>query len=248
MRRGIFLLAQALTVAVVLLLWQTVSKAQANLVSRPSDVWQAFTHWLGSPLLRGYIPVTLMEAYLGLAIALAGAVVLASCVAASRFLSEVASPFIAVLNAAPKIALAPLFLLVFGLGTSSKVYFVAAAVFFIPFYSIYTGLRTVDQSYVNNTKMLGASKVQLLREVYVPSITTSAIASLRIAATFALLAAVISEMIESQKGIGYEINVVAGNLQNNDVMAGVLIITILALAIDRILLLLERRLTRWRTT
>lgn len=246
MRRALITAAQVLTVAAVLWLWQTVSRSQASLVSRPGDIARSFGHWLATPVLRDYIPVTLEEAGLGLLLAVTGAMILAAALTWFSFMADVCTPFVAVLNAAPKIALAPLFLLAFGLGTSSKVYFVAASVFFIPFYSLLAALRAVDRSYLDNMRVLGASRLSLLREVYIPSIVPVVTASLRISATFSLLAAVISEMIASQKGIGFQILNAQGNFENNYVMAGVLIVALLAFILDRGFVLAERRLMRWK--
>jgi NitT/TauT family transport system permease protein len=112
--------------------------------------------------------ITLTEAALGYLLALVVAVVLASVVFSSPLLERFLRPFIAVFNALPKVVLAPLFLLWFGVGVSSKVYFTASVIFFIVFYGVYTGMKSIDLTLVDNMRALGASTLSLVRHVYGP--------------------------------------------------------------------------------
>jgi NitT/TauT family transport system permease protein len=245
-RRALILLADIATVGVILYLWQHVSERQVLSVSRPSDVWTALRTWLQTPVLRGYIPTTLKEAALGFILALTVAVVAATVLASSRALADFCAPFIAVLNAVPKIALAPAFLLVFGIGLSSKVYFIAAAIFFIPFYSLFRALTTIDPDFIDNARMLGARRRWLVWDVYAPAVIGVTVSSLRVTAAFALLGAVVSELIASQSGIGYEINAAQGSFQVQFVVAGVILVALIAFVVDRFLVFFERRFSSWR--
>jgi NitT/TauT family transport system permease protein len=179
-------------------------------------------------------------------IALAVATALASLLAASSRAASIFEPFMALGNAAPRIALAPLFLLIFGTDLKSKVIFVATSVVFIPFFSIFRALITVDKDLLNNARCLGARRFAIIREVYLPAVTSSVVASLRVTVAFSLLTAVLAEYLASQEGIGYEIQQAQNNLQADYAIAGVVIIALIAVIIDLALRLIERRALIWR--
>lgn len=244
--RAVPSLAFVATVLVVIALWQNVGKKTQVYSSKPSAIIDAFRVWFTDPTLRSYIPVTLEEAALGLVIGVAAAVVIASLFASSRVVLEMFAPYLAVANAIPKIALAPLFLVIFGIGLRSKVYFVSVAIFFIPFQGLLHSLTTIDPVIRDNARMLGASKLALIRDVYIRAIVGSMTASLRITAAFALLATIVAELISSTQGIGFEIEIAQQNSQPNFLIAGIILIGVIGFAVDRILLLTERGLSQWQ--
>jgi NitT/TauT family transport system permease protein len=246
-RKALIPAAQLATVAVLLLLWQGVSSNEATSFSRPSQVAKAIGTWLTSAPLRTDIYTTLGETVIGMAIAIAVAILLAAALTASQTVARTVDPFVAVLNAIPKVALAPLFLLVFGIGFSAKVYFVVAAVFFIPFFSLYRALRTIDRDHLDNIRALGASRGWLIWDVYVPAVVGSTIASLRVASAFAVVSAVIAELVTtSSNGIGLEILQAQSNAQPDYMVAGVLIVSAIAFAFDRVFRVIELRFDTWR--
>jgi NitT/TauT family transport system permease protein len=247
LRRGLIAAAQLATVAVVLLLWQGVSSSQALSFSRPTAVARALGTWLGSAPLRTDIYTTLEETSIGLVVAIAIAIVFAAGLTASQTVAKTVDPFVAILNAIPKVALAPLFLLVFGIGFSAKVYFVVAAVFFIPFFSLYRALRTIDPELLDNIRALGASRYWLIWDVYLPAVVGSTVASLRVASAFAVVSAVIAELVTtSSNGIGLEILQAQSNAQPDYLVAGVLIVSAIAFAFDRVFRVIELRFDTWR--
>lgn len=199
-----------------------------------------------NPTLRGYIPITLEEAGLGFLLGTAAAIVLAVFLASSKLASEVADPFISVLNSVPKIILAPLFLLIFGLGLISKVYFVSVGIFFIPFFALYRAITTVDPVYLEHARILGASKWRIAKDVYVPAVIGATTSSLRIAVSFALLTALLAEFVASNAGIGYGIDAAETSVQPGLLIAGILIVAIIGFIVDRLLLLAELRFSHWR--
>jgi NitT/TauT family transport system permease protein len=243
--RALIVVANVITVGVVLLLWQNAGKSQSSFLSSPSDIAVAIGHWLTTPSLLAYIPVTLEEAGIGLVLGFVLAIVAASVMASSRFIASVLEPFVALGNAAPRIALAPLFLLVFGIGMRSKILFVATSILFIPFYTIFRALTTVDIQFIQNARCLGAGPMWIVRDVYIPSILGSVVASLRVAVAFAFTTAILAEFLASQAGIGFEIQQAQTNLQPNYALAGIIIIGTMAFIIDRLLVLLERSMVRW---
>lgn len=244
--RGLAVVAIAVTLAAVLVVWQNVDHETEIYSSKPSRIIDALQVWFTDPVLRGYIPVTLKEAGLGLGLGLIAAILLALPLAGSKVLLDVVSPYLAVANAVPKIALAPLFLVIFGIDMRSKVYFIAVAIFFIPFQGMIRALTTIDPVLKDNARMLGASWFALVRDVHLRAALGSMIASVRITAAFALLATVVAELVSSTEGIGYEISHAQQNSQPDFIIAGIAIIGVIGVVVDRALLLVERRFTRWQ--
>ena len=238
--------AAAATIALLLVLWQAVDARTANFLSRPSDVFRDLGNWVTQPDLLTAIGVTLAEAVVGLVAASIAAIVLAAVLNTSRLLADVAEPFIAATNSIPKLALAPLFILVFGIGFSAKVNFVVVSVFFIPFYALFFALRTVDPTIRAHVRILGANRLHLIRDLYIPAVIGSLTASLRSAVAFALVTAVIAELIAATAGIGYQISSAGQNGQPARMLSGVLVIGIIGFILDRLLLLVERPFSRWR--
>ena len=238
--------AAAGTIVVVLLLWQSVDARTATFLSRPVDVAKDLVNWATNPDLLTAIGVTLAEAIVGLIVASIAAIVLAAVLNTSRLLADVAEPFIAATNSIPKLALAPLFILVFGIGFSAKVNFVVVSVFFIPFYALFFALRTVDPTIRAHVRILGAGRLHLIRDLYIPAVIGSLTASLRSAVAFALVTAVIAELIAATAGIGYQISSAGQNGQPARMLSGVLVIGIIGFVLDRLLLLVERPFSRWR--
>jgi NitT/TauT family transport system permease protein len=245
-KRTIIIVLDLLTVAAILALWQGLGPISALTISTPLQVAEALGKWATSPYLLGNVGVTLWESFAGLVVAVVVAVILAFVLTSSRTLVDFVAPFVSVLNAVPKVALAPLFLVVFGIGIESKIYFIAASVFFIPFFSMYRALTSIDPVFEDNLRTLGGGRWWLIREVKVPAIIATTIASLRVTVVFALTGAIVSELISSQSGIGYQISQAQNALQPDMLVASVLVVVILAVIMDVLLRLLERRYSNWK--
>ncbi len=244
--RYIAWLVAAATVAILIAAWQQVGADVASFVSRPSEVGAALLGWVTRPELLSNIPPTIGEALGGFVLGVVVGILFAVVLTASPLIAEVVQPFVTVFVAIPKLALAPLFVVMFGIGYESKLYFVATAVFFIPFYSLFVGLQTVDRSLIDNTRILGASRLRLVLDVFVPSVTAAVAASMRVAVSFALLAAVMSELIVSTSGIGHQLIVDQLSGQADYLLATILVIGLLGFVLDRLLLLFERRFSYGR--
>jgi NitT/TauT family transport system permease protein len=236
-------------VLAVLLLWQrtgTDSKANHLIWSTPGDVVGELRDWASTPDILGSVATTLEEAALGYLLGVAVAVVLALALSSSPLIGTFFAPYISGLNALPKIVLAPLFILWFGITLKSKVIFVAAGIFFIVFYSLFVGLRSIDPLFVTNMRGLGASRTWLYREVRVPAVFGWLMTSLRLSAAWALLGAVVAEYLGSNHGVGYLIARGQGQLEMQTVLAGIIVVAVIALLLDRVLVRVERRFSQWR--
>ena len=150
---------------------------------------------------------------LGFLIGVAGGVVVGVLLGQVRFLSEVLSPYIKAVNALPRIVLGALFVIILGLGMSSKIVLAAFLVFFVVFFNAFQGVREVDGNLVNNARILGASRLQVIRNVVIPSAMTWIIASLHVAFGFAVIGAIVGEVLGAQHGLGVLITDSAEQLQ-----------------------------------
>ncbi len=248
-RRQVVWLIRVILIFSILGFWQLATLGDDYLqvvFSSPYLVAQRLVVWLADPKWWGHLGSTLQGATLGYLLGVTVALALVALVTPSPWLSAYAAPFIAVLNSLPKIALAPLFIFWFGIALQSKVYFVASTMCFIVFYGIHTGLRSIDPVLRDNTRVLGASNTEMLMHLYAPAILTWIISSLRLSLTFALLAAVVSEYLGSIHGIGYLIQDGQLTLRTDILIAGIFVIAIISITLDRALLVVEKYMSRWR--
>jgi NitT/TauT family transport system permease protein len=217
---------------------------------QPSGIVATLAGWVKHGTSFGpiwqQISVTMEEAILGFLIGTAGGVVAGVLLGQVRFLSNVLSPYIKAVNALPRIVLGELFIIVFGLGIESKVVLAAFLVFFVVFFNAFQGVREVDGNLVNNARILGASRLQVVRNVVIPSALTWIIASLHVAFGFAVIGAVVGEILGAQHGLGVVITNSGNNFETNGVFAGMIIIGAIALVAEWLISLLERRLLAWR--
>jgi NitT/TauT family transport system permease protein len=218
--------------------------------SMPSRIWSRLVDWFTDGTSQGSIwsniGVTLEEAVLGFLIGTLAGVVLGVLLGRSRFLAEVLAPFIKGANAIPRIVLASLFVIWFGLGMTSKVATAFVLVFFAVFFNAFQGAREVDKVLVDNARILGASRWDLMRTIILPSATSWILASMHVAFGFALIGAVVGEFTGADKGMGLLIAHSQGNFDAAGIYAGMLIITVVALVAEWLITRLEHRLTGWR--
>jgi NitT/TauT family transport system permease protein len=193
-----------------------------------------------------HLAVTLVETVLafvtGSVLGLAGGLWLALAPMASAILE----PYVKALNSMPRIILAPIFAVWFGLGIGSKVALGVTLVFFIVFFNVYQGVKEVSPVVLANARMLGASPRQLLRHVYLPSATSWVFSSLHTSVGLAFVGAVVGEYLGSASGVGYLILQAEGTFDMNTVMAGILVLTAFALVLDAAVGRVEKRLMKWQ--
>ena len=212
----------------------------------PLVVLQRLVDWFVSGKIFPHLGITLLETLLAFAIGTASGLIIGLWLALSPFASRLLDPYIIAINSMPRVILAPIFAVWFGLGIWSKVLLGVTLVFFIVFFSVYHGVREVSPVVLDNARMLGATRRQLLRHVYLPSATAWVFSSLHASVGMAFVGAVVGEYLGSARGVGYLILQAEGVFDINTVLAGVLMLTACALALDRIVSVAERRLLRWR--
>jgi NitT/TauT family transport system permease protein len=166
--------------------------------------------------------------------------------ALSPLAAAIFDPYIKAMNAMPRVILAPIFAVWFGLGVASKVALGVTLVFFIVFFNVYQGVKEVSPVILANARMLGANRRQLLRHVYLPSATSWVFSSLHTSVGLAFVGAVVGEYLGSSQGVGYLILQAEGTFDINTVMAGILVLTVFALVLDTAVGMAERGLMKWQ--
>jgi NitT/TauT family transport system permease protein len=190
--------------------------------------------------------ITIKEALYGFLLGTGSGIVLGLLLGQNRFLAEVIGPYIKIANSIPRIILGSIFVVAFGLGTFPKVLLAAVLVFFIVFFNAFQGVREVDQNLVANVRVLGASPLQVARHVTIPSALTWIIASLHTAFGFAIIGALVAEVLGAQHGIGLVIVQAQNQFDMDTVFACMLIMAVFTLVAESFLALLEKRVLSWR--
>jgi NitT/TauT family transport system permease protein len=215
-------------------------------VGKPTEIWSSLQHLYRTGALFHNAWVTLEEALLGFVLGCGAGLVAGVVLGVSRRSSEVLNPLITALYSIPRLALAPLYIVWFGLGLASKVALVVTIVFFLVFYSTYTGVREVDEELKNVLRTMEASRLQVHMKVTLPSAAVWLIASLRVSVPYAFVAAVVGELIASSEGLGYLIGRGTSAFNSNAIFAAIAVVVVMAMALNGLVSLLERSLNRWK--
>ena len=248
----------------VLALWQFASRdaQMAFFLGEPAQVagriWSWFMPWSvassvvfpeglnGNADIYRHLGTTLLETFLAFGIGTLLGLVCGLWLALAPTASAILDPYIKAANAMPRVILAPIFAMWFGLGIWSKVALAVTLVFFIVFFNVYQGVREVNPVVLANARMLGANRKQLLRTVYLPSATAWVFSSLHTSVGLAFVGAVVGEYLGSARGVGYLIQQAEGTFDVNTVFAGIVVLTAFALLLDGLVGQVERRLMRWQ--
>jgi NitT/TauT family transport system permease protein len=248
-----FALVNVIRLAVLagfLLLWETTfNRKWINplFIGRPSKMWEfLYDNLRVGRFWRLEILTTLREAVYGFALGSAAGVVLALLLSQLPFVERVTSPFFTLFNAMPKVGFAPLLTLWFGLGEMSKIVLVASIVFFIVFVPTLAALKLVDPDLVMVSRTMGATRLQLFQKTSVPAIVPPLFGAFRLGAVYSLLAASFGEMLASKHGLGGVLVTRTNNFDISGAFGVMLILALMALALNGLLGLVERRLLRWQ--
>ena len=190
--------------------------------------------------------ITSIETVLAFATGAAGGILFGFVFARGETIAAVFDPYIKAANALPRVVLAPIFALWFGLGIWSKVALGFTLVFFIVFFNVYQGVREVSPTVLANARMLGMNERQLLRHVYWPAALTWVFSSLHTSVGFALVGAVVGEYLGSSAGLGYKIQEAESVFDVTGVFAGMVVLMAFVLGVDSLVTVVERRLLVWR--
>jgi NitT/TauT family transport system permease protein len=248
------LLCQMLVAVVFFGLWQLLSTVPLFGVtvlppfffSNPVDVASQVVAWFASGVIWKHLLITLWESILAFAIGSLGGVMVGFWFARQPRVAAIFDPYVKMINALPRVVLAPIFTLWLGLGIWSKVALGVTLVFFIVFFNVYQGVKETSRGLVDNARMLGMSERQQLRHVYWPSALSWMFSSLHTAVGFAVVGAVVGEYLGSAAGLGYLIQQAEGTFDVAGVFAGMIVLSAFVILIDLAVTLAERRLLVWR--
>ena len=259
MKRSTLRLLQLGMLVAIFVVWQVLSQPglvppfvwdnpdrAAFFFGEPVKIFSVIWAWFSEGTIYKHLWVTLQETALAFVIGSVLGLAVGLWLGLSPNAAALFDPYITAMNAMPRVVLAPIFMVWFGLGIWSKVALGVTLVFFIVFFNVYQGVKEVSPVVLNNTVMLGANRKQLLRYVYLPSATSWVFSSLHTAVGMAFVGAVVGEYLGSASGIGYLIQQAEGAFDINTVFAGILVLTAFALVLDFAVTKAEKRLLVWR--
>lgn len=247
--RFAILAGRVAVVALFLASWQfAVSQGVLDplFVSTPADVWaylrdavQTDEFWLDTR-------VTLLETLWGFVLGASAGILTGLVLARFLWLDVLVDPLLTFLNSLPRVALAPLFILWFGIGEMSKVMLAASLVYFILAANTRSGVKSVDQDMIVAARLLGATRLQLLRKVVFPGAVPAVFTGLRLGAVYALLGVVAGEIIAAENGLGQQLTYLSGTFQTDGVIAILIVLGLIGSALNGVMSGVERRLLRWQ--
>jgi NitT/TauT family transport system permease protein len=254
MHRGKLILLQLLVGVLTIAVWEIGTSVPIGgsyllppfFFSTPTDVAARITKWFVEGTVWRHLWITLYEAMMAFIIGSAAGVAIGFWFARQPLVAAVLDPYVKMINALPRVVLAPIFALWFGLGAASKIALGITLVFFIVFFNVYQGVREVSPTILANARMLGMNDRALMRHVYWPSALSWMFSSLHTSVGFAVVGAVVGEYLGSAAGLGYLIQQAEGVFDVAGVFAGMLVLAAFVLVIDGVVTIAERRLLVWR--
>lgn len=248
-RKGKVRATQAGIVAVFLAAWEIAGRLtwiDPFFFPLPTAIVERLVEWFSGSEIWGDVGITLLETVLSFTIGIIAGTALGIWLGLSAFAADVLQPFVKVFNAIPRILLGPIFVLWFGLGLASKVALGVTIVLFIAFFNTLQGVREVNPVVLANARLLKASRMALLRHVYLPSAASWIVSSLRVSVGMAVMGAVVAEYLGSSAGLGHIIAQAEGVMDATGVFAGLVLLSTFVVTLDRLVDSLESRLLVWR--
>jgi NitT/TauT family transport system permease protein len=233
--------------------WEAMTRAKLAdpfFFSSPSAIFARLYEWITEGTSEGslwyHLWVTMEESFLGFFTGSVAGIVAGIALGRNRMLADVFSVYIKVINSIPRVVLAPIFIMIFGLGLTSKVALSFVMVFFVVFSNAFQGVREADRNLLANAQILGAKDWQLTRAVVIPSAMSWIFASLHVSFGFAIVGAIVGEFVGARYGIGLLINVAKGSFDAAGMYAAIVIIMVVALAAEYAMTIIENHLAKWR--
>ncbi len=217
-------------------------------VSSPVLIWKCFVSSLLSGELIGHFTATIWEAFLGYFFGAFIGIITGFVLAQYKSIADVVEPYIMAINGIPRIALAPLFIVWFGIGILSKVILVCLVVAFLTFYNTYSGIKETPSAFKDVVRVMGGSEWQIISKVVFPATLPWIVTGLKMSVPYALVGAIAAEFIASTKGLGYLIALSSNMFNTTATMMGIIILALTVLSINRLLDYTEKKLFKWRTS
>lgn len=234
-------------------LWEIASRMNwidPFFYASPSEIYSRLADWATNGTSEGSLwynlGVTLEEALIGFFTGSIAGVVVGILLGQNQMLSDILSVYIKAINSIPRVVLAPIFIMILGLGLASKVALAFIMVFFVVFANAFQGVREVDRDMVANARILGASDWQMTRAVVVPSAMSWIFASLHVSFGFAIIGAIVGEFVGARFGIGQLISIAKGTFDAAGMFAAIVLVMVVTLAAEAVMTVIENRLAKWR--
>lgn len=233
----------------LLVFWQWASGRLIKeiYVSKPTAVAQRLYELFASGEIYPHLWTTGQELVLGYVIGVAGGVIGGYTLGRSPRLARIFEPYVMAFYGVPKIALAPLFIIWFGIGMGSKIALASIMVFFLVFYNVFAGVRSVDRELVNLTLVMGANQRQLTYHVFLPAAAPFVMLGMRLAIPYSVIGVIVGEFTSSAQGLGLFIHESSSTYDPAGVFAGIAILLAFVATANVLAGRLERRLLRWRS-
>jgi NitT/TauT family transport system permease protein len=249
-RKQALIINSGRVVLVVCLLgvWQFVSGRYVDplFMSSPLAIVNQFVAWIADGSLWFHTEITLEETLLGLVFGIVSGILVGFFFGIEQTLAKLFDPFITAIYSIPKIALAPLFILWFGIDIQMKIIFTAITVFFLVFFNTLAGVRNVDQNLIDAVRLMGGRPRDIMLKVIVPSATGYMLTGVHIAIPYALIGAVVAELIASNRGLGYLIDSSATSFNTAGVFAALLVLTIIGSLLNAVVNFIDHKTSRWK--
>jgi len=242
------LLARAAVAIGCLAVWQGVSGTLIDKfwLSRPTDIAAKLGEWVASGYLFPHLAITLQETLAGFVLGAGAGIIFGFLMGRLLTMAMVLEPFVLAIYSLPRLALAPLFILWFGIGLQMKVILAAVIVFFMVFWNTYAGVKEVDVDLLDVVRIMGGSGRQMLLKVILPSSLTWIFVGLKVSAPYALIGAVVGEIIASNRGLGYVIQFSAGQFDTAGIFAALSVLMSVSVSLNALLNRGENYFLRWK--
>jgi NitT/TauT family transport system permease protein len=246
--RGRLLLYRLLFGLLLLTLWELSSGRLIDpfWVSSPSRVFGYLWEVTADGSIFGHLTITLYETFVGFFIGAVAGIGFGFLLARRETLAQILDPYIVAFNGIPRIALAPIFIIWFGIGPNSKVILVVIVVFFLTFFNTYSGVKGVDIELKNILRIMGANERQIVSKVTIPATIPWITTGLKVSVPYALVGAVVGEFIAASKGLGYLINYNTSIFSTTGALGGILILALVVVVCNEAIERTEAYLLRWR--
>jgi NitT/TauT family transport system permease protein len=247
-RARIRLMLSRLVLAVILLgVWEygTGRWFDAFWFSSPLRIANHFIVWVKEDLLS-HLAVTLRETFVGYIAGTLAGILVGAVLARLEFLGKVLDPFILAANGIPRIALAPLFIIWFGIGEPSKMVLASLLSFFLCFYATLSGLRSVDPAHIAIARVMGASETQTFFKVVLPAASPWIITAMKVSVPFALVGAIVGEFMAATAGLGFKIQLYTAQFDTTGAVTGIFVLMLVVVMSNSALNRLEAHVLKWR--
>jgi len=232
----------------VLVLWEAASGRWIDpfWFSSPLRIATHLVGWVREGTLFGHLAVTLRETFLGFVLGSVAGIAVGVALSRLEFVAQVLDPFIVAANGIPRVALAPLFIIWFGIGELSKIVLASTLTFFLTFYGTFSGLRAVEPAYKDIARVMGASERQIFLKVNLPAASPWIVSALKVGVPFSLIGAIIGEFMAASRGLGYMIQFDTNQFDTTGAVSGILVLMLCVMLFNGLLNRLERYVLRWR--